>query len=237
MSSDPSFFNESLIHQLSERSILESTQIVFPKTFEDSASSHLSSAQAIAGDGDDIAFAKAQTLMMDEPPSNEAVERIDTPLDIPLKHYIQGIIHGQTPYLITNLLGGESVTLFQPQMVWTVGRNRGAALPLRDLLLSRRHAVIMFVLQEGFNLIDLNSMNGSFLNGERIQQRQLLKDGDRIRLGSFEFNFFISQASRTIEPIHPEVLARFTSSKSCEDGFMDYSALEEPDILFKELPT
>ncbi|MEX0272540.1 FHA domain-containing protein [Leptolyngbyaceae cyanobacterium UHCC 1019] len=231
MSSEP-HLNESLIHGVSERSISEASQIILPQKFEPDSVS-----QGIDGEREDVAFAKAQTLMIDleQTPVSQCSEGLSVPTEMPLKHYIQGVVQGQHSYLITNLLGG-SLTLFQPQMVWTVGRNRGAALPLRDRLLSRRHAVIMFVLQEGFNLVDLNSMNGSFLNGNRIQQRQLLKDGDRIRLGSFEFNFFISQTSRTIEPIHPEVLARFTSSKSCQEGFMDYSALEEPEILFRELP-
>ncbi len=230
MSPEP-HLNKSLISDgTSDRSILEASQIVFPKTFE-------SGSLPLGMDGEDVAFAKAPTLMIDleQTPSSQGSGSLDISTELPLKHYIQGVVQGQQSYLITNLLGG-SITLFQPQMVWTVGRNRGAALPLRDRLLSRRHAVIMFVLQEGFNLVDLNSMNGSFLNGKRIQQRQLLKDGDRIQLGNFEFNFFISQTSRTIEPIHPEVLARFTSSKSCQEGFMDYSALEEPEILFREIP-
>lgn len=225
--------NESLIRGASEQLIAaEASQIIFPKSFEPS-----SLPQGMDGEGEDLAFAKAQTLMIDleQTPIGQNSGSVGMSTEMPSKHYIQGVVQGQQSYLITNLLGG-SITLFQPQMVWTLGRNRGAALPLRDRLLSRRHAVIMFVLQEGFNLVDLNSMNGSFLNGNRIQQRQLLKDGDRIRLGSFEFNFFISQTSRTIEPIHPEVLARFTSSKSCQEGFMDYSALEEPEILFRELP-
>ncbi|MBM0742812.1 FHA domain-containing protein [Phormidium sp. CLA17] len=229
MSPEPSL-NKSSIHGTSERATAEASQVILPKTFETSS--------VMDGDGEDIAFAKAPTLMIDleETPSSEGAESFGVPPEMPLKHYIQGVIQGQQSYLITNLLG-ESLTLFQPQMVWTIGRNRGAALPLRDRLLSRRHAVIMFVLQEGFHLVDLNSMNGSYLNGTRLQQRQLLKDGDRIRLGTVEFNFFISQISRTIEPIHPEVLARFTSSKSCQEGFMEYSALEEPEILFTDLPT
>ncbi len=231
--SPESHLNQSLIQGESEQSLAEASQIIFPKAFEPG-----SLPQGMDGDGEDVAFAKAQTLMinLEQPPIRQNSGDLSVSTETPLKHYIQGVVQGQHSYLITNLLG-ESITLLQPQMVWTVGRNRGAALPLRDRLLSRRHAVIMFVLQEGFNLIDLNSMNGSFLNGNRIQQRQLLKDGDRIRLGSFEFNFFISQISRTIEPIHPEVLSRFTSSKSCQEGFMDYSALEEPEILFKELPS
>lgn len=37
-------------------------------------------------------------------------------------------------------------------------------------------------------LVDLNSANGTFVNGERISERAL-QDGDRVRLGLLEFVF------------------------------------------------
>jgi pSer/pThr/pTyr-binding forkhead associated (FHA) protein len=185
-------------------------------------------------DGDEFAFAKAPTLMMDleghsvHQPEHDYKNAIDaTP-----RYYVQGLVMGQRACLVTNLIAGSSQTLFQPQMVWTIGRNREAALPLRDRVLSRRHAVILYLPEEGFYLIDLNSMNGSYLNGTRLQQRQLLQDGDLIRMGNVQFNFFISVTARSIEPIHPEVLARFISPTSRTEKFIDYSELEEPEILF-----
>lgn len=183
-------------------------------------------------DSEDVAFTKAPTLLIDLPPDpSEGASCVTVTTSSSLK-YVQGMIQGQRVYLVTNLLG-ESQTLVQPQMVWTLGRNRDAALPLRDRAMSRRHAVILYVANVGFHLIDLNSMNGSFINGTRIQQRQLLKDGDLVRVGSIDFSFFTSGNIRSIEAIHPEVLARFTASESRIEGFIDYSALEEPEILFK----
>lgn len=181
---------------------------------------------------DEAALSKASTLLIDA----SADDMEDVPYKTPSKtsrNYVQGVVQGQQIYLITNLLQGESQTLLQPQMVWTIGRNREAALPLQDRALSRRHAVILYVQPSGFQLIDLNSMNGSFINGMRIQHRSLLKDGDLIRLGNTDFTFFLSGRSRSVDAIHPEVLARFTASKSRSEHFMDYSALEEPEILFK----
>lgn len=189
---------------------------------------------AVIEDSEDAALAKASTVVMEE-----EADTLDSPptqaIDSRPNYYVQGVIQGGLIYIITNLLGRESQTLFQAQRVWTIGRNREAALPLRDRALSRRHAVILYVPQEGFYLIDLNSMNGSFVNGVRIQQRQRLKDGDRLRMGSLEFSFFTSSNARTISPIHPEVLTRFTTSKSRTDDFIDYASLEEPDILFQSL--
>ncbi len=128
-----------------------------------------------------------------------------------VKHYVQGVLQGQQAYLITNLLRGESLTLFQPQMVWTIGRNRQAAFPFTDKKLSRRHAVIQYVPQKGFYLIDLNSMNGSFVNDGQVQQRQLLQDADRVHIGRICFTFFVSHLYRQLEEMHPEVLARLNA--------------------------
>ncbi|MBC7971769.1 MAG: FHA domain-containing protein [Verrucomicrobia bacterium] len=181
-------------------------------------------------EGDDAAFAKVATLMMDFPASEPEAVSTEAPSE-PLK-YIQGVVQGKQAFIITNL-PDESQTLAQPQMVWTIGRNREAAIPLRDRAMSRRHAVILYIQGVGFQLIDLNSMNGSFVNGDRIQQRHVLKDGDRIRVGSINFTFYVSQRSRALDPIHPEVLARFNTSEPRSKPFIDYAELEDPEVLFK----
>lgn len=123
-----------------------------------------------------------------------------------------GVVQGQRVYLITNLLSGESQTLVQSQRVWTIGRHRAAALPLPDPAMSRRHAVILYEQTVGFQLVDLNSMNGSFINGRRVRQRYPLKDGDRVCLGGTNFWFFCSQTCRSTAPLHPEVLGRLYQS-------------------------
>ena len=187
------------------------------------------SSQKLGQDGDDALLAKAATMVIDLPAGDQEEVRHETTHQS-IK-YIQGVVQGARVFIITNLLE-ESQTLVQPQMVWTIGRNRDAALPLKDRAMSRRHAVLLYIRGVGFQLVDLNSMNGSFINGTRIQQRHLLKDGDHIRVGSTNFTFFISDRFRTLDAIHPEVLARFNASESRSPAFLDYSALEEPEILF-----
>ncbi len=129
-------------------------------------------------------------------------------------YYVHGVVQGVHAYLVTNLMGGESETLLQPQMVWTLGRNRQVAILLRDSGLSRRHAVIQYVTRQGFYIIDLNSMNGSFVNGVRLRQKHLLEDGDRVSLGNTSFIFYTSCRNRTLEPIHPEVLSYLNNAGS-----------------------
>jgi pSer/pThr/pTyr-binding forkhead associated (FHA) protein len=145
--------------------------------------------------------------------------------------YVQGVIRGQQAYIITNLCDRTSSTLFQPQMTWSIGRNRDAAIPLRDRMLSRHHSVLMYVRNSGFHLLDLNSMNGSYINGERLENRASLKDGDFLRVGNTEFFFFLSNGYRNLDALHPEILSRLVKPEVKASSHVDYAEIKE-DISF-----
>ncbi len=72
-----------------------------------------------------------------------------------------------------------------------IGRGSGCQIQVRDPKVSRVHASIRM---EGANyrLKDLNSSQGTFLNGERITST-LLKDGDVIRIGETSIQFCMEQ--------------------------------------------
>jgi pSer/pThr/pTyr-binding forkhead associated (FHA) protein len=66
-----------------------------------------------------------------------------------------------------------------------VGRHTEAdvRLPLPDV--SRRHCRLLFV--EGcWQVVDLHSLNGVFVNGEQVLQAPL-QQGDQLRIGGFTF--------------------------------------------------
>lgn len=63
-----------------------------------------------------------------------------------------------------------------------LGRGREATLRLRDRAVSRAHARILQE-EDGFTLEDLNSPNGVYFNGQRVQGRVPLTDGGVIELG------------------------------------------------------
>ncbi len=66
----------------------------------------------------------------------------------------------------------------------TVVLGRGSAqASLTDQTVSRRHAELT-LRDGGWVLTDLNSANGTYLNGVRVQKPTRLKHGDQIRLGS-----------------------------------------------------
>jgi pSer/pThr/pTyr-binding forkhead associated (FHA) protein len=126
-----------------------------------------------------------------------------------LLHYIQGVITSESAHLVTNFLDERSQVLYQDQQIWTIGRDsHQVAIPIPDKRLSRHHAAIQYRQPEGFYLIDLKSTNGTFVNGERVHHSTRLHDGDRIRLGSLTFIFFVCDArSERQHDIPDEILA------------------------------
>jgi pSer/pThr/pTyr-binding forkhead associated (FHA) protein len=60
---------------------------------------------------------------------------------------------------------------------------------------SRRHAEIT---RNGtsFELVDQRSLNGTYVNGERVD-RATLTNGAEVRVGKFRLNFFVSPADLT----------------------------------------
>lgn len=62
-----------------------------------------------------------------------------------------------------------------------IGRE-GVALTIDDPELSRRHAAVRPV-DGGFEVEDLGSLNGTFVNGRRIEGPTKLSGGDTIKLG------------------------------------------------------
>lgn len=69
-----------------------------------------------------------------------------------------------------------------------IGRSEGNDVVLKDLLVSKTHAEIVMPAQGGYEVIDLNSANGTFVNGNRIR-RFNLKDDDIISIGKTSIRF------------------------------------------------
>ena len=119
--------------------------------------------------------------------------------------YVQGVVTDSQTHLVTNLLGGDTQALRQPQQTWLIGRDsRKVNIAIQDTRLSRCHAGIRYA-ESGFYLFDLASSNGSFINGEQIWRSTLLKDGDRVRLGSLSFVFFVCQSTQTLPLLTAEL--------------------------------
>jgi two-component system, NtrC family, response regulator AtoC len=85
---------------------------------------------------------------------------------------VQWIVAGTREY---PLAAGEHV----------IGADRGAALCLESLSVSRRHARIT-VTADGARVEDLGSRTGTFVNGQALLRTRRLHSGDRLTIGDVE---------------------------------------------------
>jgi len=93
---------------------------------------------------------------------------------------------------------GSVVRLTGDQL--SVGRDSANHLSLRDRAVSRRHFTISKT-DVAFHLVDLDSHNGTFVNGIPVR-RKLLSHGDTVRVGRCELVFLITEDE---EPVQAEV--------------------------------
>ncbi len=90
--------------------------------------------------------------------------------------------------------GGWSTELTLPDMI--VGRHSTADLRLHLPDVSRRHC--RFVFRDGaWHVFDLQSMNGLFVNDERIEEA-VLHDLDLVRIGSYTFEVHLEPKAGTV---------------------------------------
>jgi len=72
----------------------------------------------------------------------------------------------------------------------TAGRNPDSDIFLDDVTVSRRHAEFTRT-DDGFVVSDVGSLNGTYLNRERIE-RAAVRNGDEVQIGKFRLLFFTS---------------------------------------------
>ena len=87
---------------------------------------------------------------------------------------------------------------------YTLGRAPSNTISIPDGSVSSQHARIVRT-PEGFVLEDLQSRNGTFVNGEQVTDKRLLADGDLIRLGKIIMTFNVAREGKAGEQTLPEV--------------------------------
>jgi predicted RNA-binding Zn-ribbon protein involved in translation (DUF1610 family) len=98
--------------------------------------------------------------------------------------------------------------IVQLEESWTrIGRSLSADIRFDDPTVSRRHAMIHRA-DGAVRILDDRSLNGVFLNGERVDMRAL-SDGDEVTIGRFHLYFMrlVGAGSRTAGARAPGALA------------------------------
>ncbi|HWC85493.1 MAG TPA: FHA domain-containing protein [Solirubrobacteraceae bacterium] len=123
-------------------------------------------------------FTTVAATMAEVPPSTEDAQWLDE------------LREGLEPpgEYIAFLDGEDKATAFALQREWTrIGRSLAADIRFDDPTVSRRHALIVRQ-PDGLRVLDDRSLNGVFVNGERVEWSPL-SDGDEIVVGRHHLHF------------------------------------------------
>ena len=106
-------------------------------------------------------------------------------------------------------LSEGKVVVYRLVQEWTsIGRSLAAPVRFDDPTVSRRHALVVG-FADGFRIFDDRSLNGVFVNGERISDGATLNDDDEIVIGKHHL-FFFEKAPDPLPtqppPEHPTVI-------------------------------
>ncbi|MDQ8935956.1 FHA domain-containing protein [Acinetobacter rudis] len=126
----------------------------------------------------------------------------------------------------TGEFAGKSIKIDQDMLV---GRHQDANILLQSAEISRRHAA--FLLKDAaLYLQDLNSSNGTFLNGERISTTEVaLKSGDVVVFASLQFEVHQDVESNTVDTALEEVIVQpseAVATSATHDGEVQRAAAQ-----------
>jgi two-component system, cell cycle response regulator len=105
--------------------------------------------------------------------------------------------------------------------VTVIGRTAGCDIVIPEARVSRRHAIIKRVTpgRDGFEVVDLGSTNGTFVDGERVGQRALQR-GSKVAIGGRILKFEVldktdvAYQSRIVQMIHLDELTGLLTKRS-----------------------
>jgi len=117
----------------------------------------------------------------------EATENAEEEVSVTLEDLPEG-----TGMLVVRRGPGAGSKFVLDQPVVRAGRHPDSDIFLDDVTVSRRHAEIRRTDEGGYLLKDVGSLNGTYLNRERIEEADL-GNGDEVQIGKFKLVFFAGQ--------------------------------------------
>lgn len=85
--------------------------------------------------------------------------------------------------------------------VLTIGRSQENDIVINDAKVSRIHLQLVISDNETYSVVDLNSANGTYVNGERIYGEAKLKQNDEIRIGDTIIPWLDYISTNSITPL------------------------------------
>ena len=141
---------------------------------------------------------------------------------------------------ITAEFTGQEISVERDMLV---GRHQDAEILLQSTDISRKHAALLF-RDDHIWVKDLNSTNGTFVNGERVEQEQEIElhDGDMLQFASFMFMILAPERYKAhlpeidVEPVTtvphdqgmPSIAERAAETGITRDGMPQQVSIPKP---------
>ena len=126
---------------------------------------------------------------------------------------------------------GESILGEYPldKETLTIGRKPNNDITVENLAVSGHHARVITILQDSF-LEDLNSTNGTYVNGKLIQ-KHALQHGDVVKIGKHELLYSNEETAMTDDDmektmiIRPSALSAAAQQQAADAGLENAQAM------------
>jgi ferredoxin-NADP reductase len=132
--------------------------------------------------------------------------------------------------------GNEVVSRTPLRSGMTIGRKAGLDVQLEDPSMSGRHAALLSDTGRWF-VVDLNSLNGTFLNGQRLIPMQLaqIAPGAVVELGGFKLQFLLASRPAAVAPLPPPTVTSVLEPPPAASPLLEHLVERHHEIpLWKE---
>ena len=141
--------------------------------------------------------------------------------------------------VVLKVVGGKNdareIVISVPKFI--IGRGESAHLRPSSDLISREHCSIS--IKDGqVTIDDMDSSNGTFVNGEQLTGTHLVKTGDSLRVGRLQFNILIDpvkagnkkpRVKSAVEAASRTIEEKSANKESIEDSITDWLAVDDDD--------
>ncbi len=134
--------------------------------------------------------AKCGAALQDETTIGISPVEVDTEASEEFPFPADELESGQGLLLVKHGPNAGSTFLLESD-VTTAGRNPDSAVFLDDVTVSRKHAEFRRHA-DGFHVHDLGSLNGTYVNRERVDETKLASH-DEVQIGKFKLVFFAGE--------------------------------------------
>ncbi len=135
------------------------------------------------------------------------------------------------------ILLGEQPSEYKLGAFTTLGRHPDNTIQVLDRIVSKEHARVTLGPGGRYILRDVGSLNGTFVNGERLRAEHVLTNGDQVSMGSSVFRFEVDEPEvsqvtfQAVSMTPGQVQSEVRNSVAVHSRFLPAAEITDPEVL------